>query len=132
MARKTVVDVGNCGPDFNSIRRMLVARYDVEVVQCDGLEDTLAYLRSHSVALVTINRKLDRDYSCGLDVLRQLKASPDATDVPVMLVTNYPEHQQAAVDAGGQWGFGKLQLDAPQTHERLSKFLDPLPQAAKA
>ena len=34
---------------------------------------------------------------------------------PVMLVTNYPEHQQAAVEAGAEPGFGKDVLRSAET-----------------
>jgi hypothetical protein len=40
-----------------------------------------------------------------------------------MLISNYEEHQAAAVAAGAQPGFGKLSLNSPQTLERLGKFL---------
>lgn len=38
-------------------------------------------------------------------------------DIPVMLVTNYVEHQQAAIQLGAMQGFGKLSLSDPQTTE---------------
>ncbi len=132
MTRKLVLDVGNCGPDHSSIRRMLQSRYDVEVLQADNFDDAIEVLRTKSVALVTVNRKLDCDYSDGMEVLKQIKADSQVSAVPVMLVTNYPEHQQAAVDLGAEWGFGKLQLETAQTHERLARFLDPVSRSVKA
>ncbi|QEG38401.1 response regulator [Roseimaritima ulvae] len=120
---KTVVDCGNCGPDFNSIRQMLKASFDVKVVQTHGAEDTLEVLRTSEVALVTVNRKLDRDYTDGLEVIRVLKADPEVATVPVMLVTNYDEHQDGAVAEGAIRGFGKLSLTTPETHQRLKAVL---------
>ncbi len=84
---------------------MLQSRYDVEVLQADNFDDAIEVLRTKSVALVTVNRKLDCDYSDGMEVLKQIKADSQVSAVPVMLVTNYPEHQQAAVDLGAEWGF---------------------------
>ena len=56
-------------------------------------------------------------------MIKQIKADPDVGDVPVMLVTNYEEHQQTAVEAGCVHGFGKLSLDEPETREKLMPYL---------
>ena len=71
-----------------------------------------------------VNRKLDIDYSDGLEVIRQIKSDPTISGVPVMLVTNYPEHQDAAIAAGAIRGFGKLEYDKPETRERLAAVLE--------
>lgn len=97
--------------------------FGAEVIQSHGLEDTLAILRDRPVHLVTINRKLDQDYSDGLEVAKAIKANPELASVPVMLVTNYEEHQVAAVAAGCVRGFGKLALASPATHEALRPYL---------
>ena len=120
---KTVLDVGNCSPDHNSIKRMLLSRFDVEVLQADQWADTEQILASTTIDLVLINRKLDIDYSDGIQILKSLKLRESTRDIPVMLITNYPEHQQAAIAAGGVYGFGKLELHAPETLERLGQFL---------
>jgi hypothetical protein len=41
-----------------------------------------------------------------------------------MLITNYPEHQDAAVEAGAIRGFGKLEFDNPETRETLAAVLE--------
>ncbi|TWU42909.1 PleD family two-component system response regulator [Novipirellula artificiosorum] len=120
---KLLVDCGNCGPDFQSIRRMVSSRFKASVVQTHGLEDTLQVLRTRKVDLVTINRKLDRDYTDGLEVLAKIKADAEVGAVPVMLVTNYDEHQQSAMDVGGVLGFGKLSLEDEATRELLEPYL---------
>lgn len=123
--KKTVLDIGNCSPDHSAIKRMLTSLYDVEVLQADQLSDTQQILASQDVDLILINRKLDIDYSDGMDILKSLKSGETTRHIPVMLVTNYPEHQQAAVEAGGVYGFGKLELNSPQTRERLGQYLTP-------
>ena len=120
---KHVLDVGNCGPDHAAIRSYLTANFDCEVSQTHGLADTLAELRTGRFDLVLINRKLDADYSDGVEILRAMKADPQTADVPVMLVTNYAEHQDAAVAAGALPGFGKLEFDRPETKEKLAAVL---------
>jgi len=120
---KVLLDCGNCGPDFNAIRQMAKSVFGATVLQTHGAEDTLELLRQRQVDLVTVNRKLDRDYSDGMDVIKQIKSSPQLGSVPVMLVTNYEEHQDAAVEQGCVRGFGKLAINDPVTHQRLEPFL---------
>src|SRR5262245_49120819 len=104
---KRVLDVGNCGPDHAAITQ-LMRRFGAEVVQADGAHDALSLLRSGGVDLVLVNRKLDMDYSDGIEVIRQIKADPAVAATPVMLITNYAEHQDAAEAIGALRGFGKL------------------------
>lgn len=123
--RKHVVDVGNCGPDFAALRRMLESRFACDVTQCQGWDDAQVALAQRGADLVLVNRKLDYDYSDGIEVIRRLKADPQWAAVPVMLVTNYAEHQQLAMAEGAEEGFGKLALDASATHAKLAKHLAP-------
>ncbi|MCA9160172.1 MAG: response regulator [Planctomycetales bacterium] len=123
MPTHTVLDVGNCAPDHASIKRMLVSHFDVEVLQTHAGPDTLDLLRQRSVDLVLINRKLDCDYSDGTEILKQLKADPLLAKTPVMIISNYAEHQDAAVAMGAEPGFGKLELQDPATPQKLSEFL---------
>ena len=123
--KKRVLSVGQCVPDQNAIARMLAGRYGAEVLKADKADDALAALRSAPIDLVLVNRKLDCDYTDGLDIIRQIKADATLTHIPCMLVSNYTEHQDTAVAAGAQRGFGKAELDHPQTQERLQQVLSP-------
>ena len=120
---KRVLDIGQCSPDHFSIRSYLTRNFDCEVVQVDDAAGALAELKGKHFDLVLVNRKLDRDYSDGIEVIRKLKADPDAASVPIMLVTNYPEHQDAAMAVGAIRGFGKLEFAKPETRERLAEVL---------
>jgi two-component system chemotaxis response regulator CheY len=120
---KRVLDVGQCQPDHAAIRRLVQGEFGAEVVQADRLDDALAQLRRGRFDLVLINRKLDIDYSDGLEILRAIKADAELAAVPVMLVTNYPEHQQEAVAAGAEPGFGKAELGQAETRDKLGRFL---------
>jgi two-component system chemotaxis response regulator CheY len=122
---KRVLDVGNCVPDHAAIRGMLQRSFGAEVVQVDGPDDALAALRKEPFDLVVVNRKLDQDYSDGLDVIKAIKADAKLASVPCMLITNYPDQQQTAVAAGAEYGFGKKELQSDETQARLAKFLSP-------
>lgn len=120
---KRVLSVGQCVPDHTTLTSYLRGNFDAQVVKVDLADEALAALREQPYDLVLINRKLDADYSDGLDILRAIKADPALAAVPVMLVTNYAEHQDAAVAAGALRGFGKLEYGDPQTREKLQPLL---------
>src|SRR5262245_15451592 len=122
--RKRVLDVGQCGPDHATIRAYLTRNFDCEVVQVDNAEGALSQFKKGRFELVLVNRKLDIDYSDGIEVIRQLKANPNSAGVPVMLVTNYPEHQEAAIAAGAVRGFGKLEYEKPETRAKIADILE--------
>ncbi|MFV2065897.1 MAG: response regulator [Pirellulales bacterium] len=121
---KRVLDVGQCPPDHMMIRRLLERHFEVTIVQAHGPDDTIDALRNGPFDLVLVNRKLDRDYSDGLEIVRQIKADAQLANVPVMLITSYVDHQDLAVAAGAERGFGKLELDQAETVERLSGVLN--------
>lgn len=121
--KKRVLDVGNCVPDHSSIKSFLGKHFDCEVLQAHGADDALAALRSGPVDLVLVNRKLDMDYSDGIEIIRQIKADADLAKVPAMLITNYDEHQQAAMEIGALRGFGKLEFGKPETVAKLQPIL---------
>jgi CheY-like chemotaxis protein len=122
MPRK-ILDVGNCVPDFTTISRFLTKNFDCEVLQADAADDALEILRRQAVDLITVNRKLDCDYSDGIEVIRQIKADPKLKEIPVMLITNYADHQEAAMALGAVRGFGKLEYGKPETLQRLQPIL---------
>ena len=120
---KLVLDVGNCPPDFAAIRDLVEGHFDAKVVQAHSATDSVQTLENQTVDLVLVNRKLDQDYSDGIDVIRRIKSDPSLKSAPVMLVTNYEDHQQLAIDAGAERGFGKLTMSDAATIERLAKYL---------
>ncbi len=120
---KTVLDVGNCNPDHAAITALLKRHFQVEILRADQQSDMLKCLEKQPVDLILINRKLDIDYSDGIEILRYLKSDSNYASIPVMLITNYPEHQQQAMELGAELGFGKLELNKPETHRQLAKFL---------
>lgn len=121
---KTVLDIGNCNPDHYAITQLLTGNYDVVVLRAHELSDALQLLSEKKVDLIVINRKLDIDYSDGIEILRHLKQDAAFKGIPTMIITNYAEQQLAAVAEGAEYGFGKLQYSEPATRDCLSRFLD--------
>ncbi len=120
---KNVLDVGQCQMDHGAMRRLIEGHFDATLAQAHDAEDALAQLRAGAFDLVLVNRKLDADDSDGMEIIKRMKADPHLAGLSVMLVTNFPEHQQRAVAAGAEMGFGKAEISDPQTLERLRKFL---------
>ena len=120
---KKVLDVGQCAADHGSICRLVQSNFDARVAGADDSREALEKLRGEKFDLVLVNRLLDLDSSEGLAIIRAIKADPVLAQTPVMLVTNFAEHQQQAIAAGAEPGFGKSQMHAPETVKRLQKFL---------
>jgi two-component system, chemotaxis family, chemotaxis protein CheY len=120
---KRVLDIGQCRPDHASICRLIEHQFEAQVFSANGWDDAEEQLRDTPVDLVLVNRLLDADGSDGLEIIRRLKADPQFSTVPVMLVSNHAQHQQTAVASGAEPGFGKARLQDPATIETLRKHL---------
>lgn len=123
MSSKTVLSIGQCRPDNAAITHFLTSNFDVEVLATDLAEDSLTALQTNSVDLILINRKLDTDYSDGMEIMKLIKSNPQTEQIPVMLISNFPESQEQAVEAGATYGFGKTELSSPKTVERVKDAL---------
>ncbi len=109
--------------DHASIQREIGRHFDAEVIAAHGSREALEQLRASAFDLVLVNRVLDADGSDGVEIIEQMKADDALSAIPVMLVTNYLEHQERAVEAGAEPGFGKMQLGSDETRQRLAAFL---------
>jgi CheY-like chemotaxis protein len=118
-----VIDVGNCSYDHNSVKTMLTSWFEVEVAGTEGLADTLSLLRTSKPTLIVVNRKLDTDHSDGLEIIKTLKADPQYSSIPMMLISNFDDQQKLAVESGAVYGFGKRSLKDPETKARLMPIL---------
>jgi two-component system chemotaxis response regulator CheY len=124
MPAKRVLSIGQCLADHGSISRLLRREFAADVMPADTADEALARLRQEEFALVLVNRVLDGDGSSGVDIIRRLKADEALRSVPVMLVSNYEDAQQEAIQEGAERGFGKGQLSSPTTAARLRRFLE--------
>jgi CheY-like chemotaxis protein len=120
---KKVALVGHCGPD-SSYLRMAVgkASRDIQVLAADD-DDELRRLLAAGVDLLLLNRQLDYgfDEREGVALIRRLRQV--YPHVRTMLVSNYPEAQQAAVQAGALPGFGKREIGTPRVTELIRTAL---------
>lgn len=122
-AQPRVLDVGQCNLDHSQISELLKARFGARVDRAKSIEQVFYMAGFYDYDLVLVNRVFDEDGAEGLDLIRRMKDSDELRDTPVMLVSNYPEAQQAAQQAGALPGFGKAALADPATVELLAESL---------
>ena len=120
---KKVLSVGNCSYDHGQLTKQLSKHFQAEVVAAEHTEEALERLRAEPFDLVLVNRIFDGNGQEGLDAIRRMKAEPELANMPVMLVSNYPEYQQKAVAAGASPGFGKDQFKTLHSVESLRRVL---------
>jgi hypothetical protein len=120
---KKIVLVGHCGPD-STFLRITVSKADrgAQVLAADDSAE-LRRLLDEGVDLLLFNRQLDYGFDDheGVAVIRKLRAF--YPNVKMMLVSNYPEAQAAAVAAGALPGFGKREMGSPRVAELLRDAL---------
>ena|SRR5688572_22424189 len=120
---KKVALVGHCGPD-SSFLRIAVSRVgkDVQVVSADDGRE-LKRVLENGVDLLLFNRQLDYgfDDTEGVAVIRKIR--PNYANVRMMLVSNFPDAQAAAVAEGALPGFGKRELNTPKVAQLIREAL---------
>jgi two-component system chemotaxis response regulator CheY len=116
---KKIVLVGHCGPDATYLR--IAVRSALGEATISSADDRASLDRAikDGVDLILFNRELDYgfDPATGVDMIRLLKQQHP--DLKMMLITNYPEAQAAAVAAGAIPGFGKRDIGSPHARELL-------------
>lgn len=111
-----VLLVGHCVPDSFGLTR-LVESAGASAVRVNSERDLRD--RVDSAVALLVNRALDGRFpdEDGVGMIRRLRGEGVAT--PMLLVSNYPDAQQAATAAGAAPGFGKRELNKPETIERV-------------
>ncbi|MCC7350537.1 MAG: hypothetical protein IT446_08220 [Phycisphaerales bacterium] len=121
---KKVLLIGHCGPD-SSYLRMVVRAADpkAQILMADD-PDELTTALEQGVDLALLNRELGYGFGerGGVEVIGDLKESHP--QLRLMLVSNYPEAQQAAEQAGALPGFGKREIGSPRVVQLLKAALE--------
>ena len=95
----------------------------VRVLMIDSDADLDGAVESDDVDLFMLNRKMDFGFEeeDGLTLLQQIRQR--RPEQRVMMISNYPETQQAAEAAGALPGFGKREIGSAKAKERISAAL---------
>jgi hypothetical protein len=113
-----IVLVGHCGADAYALTHLVAQALPGALVETAVGEQDLETL-ARPECLWLVNRQLDGRYDSpsGVELIRRAAARPNP---PVlMLISNYPEAQDQAKQAGARRGFGKAAMHDPRTVELL-------------
>lgn len=122
MSRKIAL-VGHCGPDSAYLRISIhKADRDAQIISCqDGADLDQAIAQGADLVLLNRDLGIDYDEPTGVGLIQKLREKHPL--LKMILVSNYPEAQQAAVQAGALPGFGKKELGTPRVIELLQSAL---------
>jgi len=111
---KRILLVGHCGPDSNYLRMAVRAALAQAEIVSAGDNAAMDRAIQQGVDLILLNRELGYGFEpdTGVEMIRALKRSHP--DWRMMLVSNYPDAQAAALDAGAMPGFGKREIGSPR------------------
>jgi len=100
--------VGHCGPDA-SMLRSAIRRAVPEATFAEARDDASLAAHRDGKSGWIVNRALDGDFAVadGIALIARERGA-----VRCVLVSNFPEAQQAAETAGALPGFGKSQLNS--------------------
>jgi hypothetical protein len=118
-----VLIVGHCGADTSSLT-WLVSQVapDAKAVYVGG--DAVLGREINEKSLVLVNRVLEGSFNAedGIGLIEEL--AKKKTGAGLMLISNYPDAQKAAVAVGAMEGFGKSALGSAKVKEMLRGMLD--------
>jgi two-component system, chemotaxis family, chemotaxis protein CheY len=117
---KKVLLVGHCRPDASYLRIAVKKAFgQADIILADEPAELDSALATGGVDLILFNRELGYGFApdTGVEAIRVLKQKYPA--IAMMLITNYPEMQAAAVAAGAVPGFGKREISSPRSVELL-------------
>lgn len=114
-----ILDVGQCGFDGPRMARLWHEALGAEVDCANTGDDAVEMLQRTDYDIVLVNRVLASDESSGLEVIERLLMLQ--REIPVMLVSDLAEAQDAAVALGAVRGFGKAHLGERSTLDLVSR-----------
>jgi hypothetical protein len=121
--RIKVLLVGHCLPDSFGLGRLVRRAAPGAQVKRVNSERTLKKAID-GAPLLLVNRELDGRFSqrSGVELIGSLREEYPA--IPMMLVSNFPDAQQSAEEAGAAPGIGKNELNLPQAVSKIRAALD--------
>lgn len=99
---------------------------DAQVVRIRSEAELVAFAGAPGRALLLVNRQLDGDFT-DLDGITLIARARTAwPELQTMLVSNYPDAQARAREAGAMPGFGKREVGSPAALERIRAAFAPV------
>jgi hypothetical protein len=101
---------------------LIEKNFSAKVTRLKQSNKAIEYLGKQDYDLVIINRIGAFDQESGLELIKKIKED-GRFKVPLMMVTNYTDQMDKAVDIGAVPGYGKDKLHDKDTIELLGKYL---------
>ena len=120
---KKIALIGHCGPDSSYLKAIIhKAAKDATILFADSDEELNTVLQQ-DVDLLLFNRELGYGFSdsLGVNSIARLRASN--YKAKMMLISNHPDAQEAAVNVGALPGFGKREIGTPRVLKLLQEAL---------
>lgn len=119
MSPRKVALVGHCGPDSSYLRMTISSAIKNATILSADDDAELHEVLGENVDLLLFNRELGYGFSEneGVRVIDRLRG--EYPSLKMMLISNYPDAQAAAVAAGALPGFGKRDIGSPKVKEIL-------------
>jgi len=122
-----VLLVGHCGFDSGGLERAV--RNAAPAARIEGVNSRKALEENlGEAALLLVNRKLDGSFGVpmgehgdGIELVRELATNDDAP--ACIVISNFPEAQQAAEKAGALPGFGKKDVRSESAAQSIRSAL---------
>ena len=119
---KNALIVGHCDLDNPQITSLLEKNFSTNVTRVKLLKNVIEHLEKQDCDLVIINRIGAFDQESGLELIEKIKVDGRFKS-PLMMITNYKDQMDNAVEKGAVPGYGKGKLHDKDTIELLSKYL---------
>lgn len=118
---KNVLSLGQCSFDHAQIVRAF--KDLAQIVPVADEQTALQLLEQKSFDLILVNREFDENGASGIEFIKSHLPVFRGKKIPVMLVSNYPDAQAQAVEAGALPGFGKADM-SPKKMEQIVDFVN--------
>ena len=118
---KNALIVGHCDLDNPQITSLIEKNFSVKVTRVKLFMNTVECLEKQNYDLVIINRIGAFDQESAMELTKKIKQD-ERFNVPLMMVTNYKDQMDMAVEIGAVPGYGKDKLHDKETIELLSKY----------
>tara|TARA_B100000959_G_C14862323_1_gene574768 strand:- start:112 stop:480 length:369 start_codon:yes stop_codon:yes gene_type:complete len=119
---KYALIVGHCDLDNPQVTSLLEKKFSTNVTRVKLLKKAIEHLEKRNYDLVIINRIGAFDQESGLKLIEKIKED-GRFQVPLMMVTNYKDQMDIAIEKGAVPGYGKDKLHDKETIGLLSKYL---------
>jgi DNA-binding response OmpR family regulator len=119
---KNVLIVGHCDLDNPQITSLIEKNFSAKVTREKLLKKTIGCLEKQNYDLVIINRIGAFDQEGGLELIEEIKKD-GRFNTPLMMITNYKDQMDKAIECGAVPGYGKDKLYDKETVELLSEYL---------